>query len=194
MSAGHSIHCDPDADVCYRTLDFLGLPGYRVGEDGSVWTAWKRGGVPGKGKCRLSDQWNLMKLTPQHAGHLQVCLGPNRGSFMAHRLVLLAFVGPCPAGLEACHNDGNPANNRLANLRWDTRKSNAADKVRHGRSVTGEKCPHHKLTERDIPLIFELRSEGMSQQAIGERLGVVQSVISAVLRGESWKHVRLATA
>src|SRR5688500_4928598 len=36
-----------------------------------------------------------------------------------HRLVLMAFVGPCPAGMEGCHNDGNPLNNALDNLRWD---------------------------------------------------------------------------
>lgn len=49
-----------------------------------------------------------------------------------HRLVLLAFVGPAPAGTEACHFDGNPANNRIDNLRWDTRSGNTYDRVRHG--------------------------------------------------------------
>lgn len=49
-----------------------------------------------------------------------------------HRAVLTAFVGPCPSGMEGCHNDGDPKNNVLSNLRWDTHKSNELDKVKHG--------------------------------------------------------------
>ena len=55
-----------------------------------------------------------------------------------HQAVLMAFVGERPEGHEACHNDGNPANNVVANLRWDTRASNAADAVRHGRVPRGD--------------------------------------------------------
>lgn len=49
-----------------------------------------------------------------------------------HQLVLIAFAGPAPAGCEVLHNDGNPGNNRLANLRWGTRSENLYDRVRHG--------------------------------------------------------------
>jgi hypothetical protein len=50
-----------------------------------------------------------------------------------HAAVLEAFVGPCPPGMEACHNNGDSQNNRLDNLRWDTSENNNADKLRHGR-------------------------------------------------------------
>ena len=46
-------------------------------------------------------------------------------------LVMLAFVGPCPEGLEICHYDGDPSNNNIENLRYDTRESNIEDKKRH---------------------------------------------------------------
>ena len=73
-----------------------------------------------------------------------------------HRLVLMAFVGPCPEGMECCHKDGNPENNRLDNLRWGTKSSNTKDSIRHGtfrgkeniRGVnrwTGEGCKRRKL-------------------------------------------------
>ena len=55
-----------------------------------------------------------------------------RKSHQVHRLVLTAFVGPCPDGMEGCHNDGNPMNSRLDNLRWDTRSGNHLDKRKHG--------------------------------------------------------------
>lgn len=48
-----------------------------------------------------------------------------------HRLVLEAFVGPRPDDMDACHWDDDPTNNRLINLRWDTRKENGSDKIRN---------------------------------------------------------------
>ena len=50
-----------------------------------------------------------------------------------HRLVRLAFRGPAPKGHEGCHYDGDSLNNRLDNLRWDTRAGNVQDTIRHGR-------------------------------------------------------------
>lgn len=49
-----------------------------------------------------------------------------------HGLVAAAFLGPRPDDLEVCHNDGDPENARLDNLRYDTHAANEADKVRHG--------------------------------------------------------------
>jgi hypothetical protein len=44
----------------------------------------------------------------------------------------MGFVGPAPEGMEGCHYNGDPTDNRLENLRWDTRKANVADAIRHG--------------------------------------------------------------
>ncbi len=52
-------------------------------------------------------------------------------TMLVHRLVLLAFVGSCPDGMEARHLDGNTENNRLDNLEWGTPKENHEDRVRH---------------------------------------------------------------
>jgi hypothetical protein len=53
--------------------------------------------------------------------------------FKVARLVLEAFVGLCPAGMEACHFNDDPADNRLENLRWDTHSNNHYDLVRNGK-------------------------------------------------------------
>ena len=58
---------------------------------------------------------------------------------LVHRLVLESFVGLRPDGTEACHSDGNPGNNRLDNLRWDTHESNMADMRRHGTNRNAQK-------------------------------------------------------
>lgn len=61
-----------------------------------------------------------------------------------HRLVLDAFVGPRPTGMECCHNDGDPTNNHVSNLRWDTKSANCLDSVQHGTHHVSRRthCPH----------------------------------------------------
>lgn len=56
----------------------------------------------------------------------------NSPKLFVHRLVLTAFVGPCPDGMEGCHNDGDRTNNSVENLRWDTRAGNMQDAIAHG--------------------------------------------------------------
>lgn len=104
--------------------------------------------VSDRGRVRsLVSKWgplmapDLLDPSPGHGGYVWIRLTDGEGGKVdrgAHALVLSAFVGPCPDGMEACHRDGNPANNRLANLRWDTHQSNVDDTVRHGRVPRGD--------------------------------------------------------
>jgi hypothetical protein len=49
-----------------------------------------------------------------------------------HKMVLEAFAGPCPPGMESCHGDDNPQNNAWPeNLRWDTKDANLRDRMRN---------------------------------------------------------------
>lgn len=51
-----------------------------------------------------------------------------------HHLVLEAFVGPRPAPeMDGCHANDIREDNRLSNLRWDTKSGNARDAVRNMR-------------------------------------------------------------
>jgi hypothetical protein len=73
-------------------------------------------------------------------------------SVSVHRLVLLAFVGPCPDGLEGLHWDDDPANNRLSNLRWGTPGDNQRDCIRNGNhwKVNITHCPRgHEYTDEN---------------------------------------------
>ena len=70
-----------------------------------------------------------------------------------HRLVLAAFVGPLPEGKEVCHNNGNPGDNRLENLRYGTKSENNLDRVKHGTHHEARKthCPRgHRLTDPNL--------------------------------------------
>lgn len=74
-------------------------------------------------------------------GHLGVKLRRDgvATSFYVHRLVLEAFVGPCPPGMEACHWNDVPDDNRLSNLRWATKSENRFDCVRNGSDPNARK-------------------------------------------------------
>src|SRR5262249_29683708 len=136
--------------VGYRPV--VDIPGYFVGSNGSVWSLRIRG----KGKGLLSSECRLLSIyrRPYGARYCVVRLRAERGGKVVcryvHRLVLEAFVGPCPPGYVACHHDGNTANNRLPNLRWDTQSANMADQARHGRRLRGEASPRARFTEEEV--------------------------------------------
>lgn len=49
-----------------------------------------------------------------------------------HRLVMEAFVGPCPEGLQVLHADDIKTHNHLSNLRYGTSAENSLDAIRNG--------------------------------------------------------------
>lgn len=67
-------------------------------------------------------------------GYQQVSLtdGTTKTSLLVHRLVLEAFVGPCPEGQEALHGAAGQDINTPENLRWGTRTENNRDLILHG--------------------------------------------------------------
>lgn len=69
--------------------------------------------------------------------------GGERKICRVHVLVLEAFVGPRPDGLQGCHWNDIKTDNRLENLRWDTASANMHDKVRNGHchQTAKQKCP-----------------------------------------------------
>jgi hypothetical protein len=97
----------------------------------------------------------ILKLTASAKGHLYVGLSRDGvvTLYFVHRAALEAFCGPCPPEMEGCHGDGNPANNNLSNLRWDTRSNNHLDAVRHGTHSRTKRshCPRgHALVEPNL--------------------------------------------
>lgn len=118
-------------------------------------------------------------------GYLQVvlCRDGKQFSRHVHRLVLEAFVGPCPSAMEACHQDGDRTNNRADNLRWDTRRSNHSDKVTHGTAQRGERASNVKLTSRQV---LEIRNSAGSMASIARMFGVSCTTVRGIRRGRLW--------
>lgn len=122
--------------------DWRRVPGYDnylVSSEGRVWSI--------KRKC---VRGGLLK-PKTNSGYLWVALTQNRveRTLAVHWLVMWAFVGPPPAGMEIRHLDGGRANANLKNLAYGTRSENAYDRVAHGNHFQAEKthCPQgHEYT------------------------------------------------
>lgn len=161
--------------ITYKPIP--GFPGYEAGDDGSIWTL-KRGG-----RRRLSvreDEDGYLKA--------EVWVDGRRRNVGVHALVLMAFVGPRPAGMEAAHEDGNRQNNRPGNLRWKTPKANQGDRVRHGTHCRGDRHPHRRLSEAEVTRLRGGTGETYKQAA--RRLGVSYNAVRQAIKGETWRHLK----
>ena len=99
-----------------------------------------------------------------------------------HRLVLTAFVGECPEGMQCLHDDDDPTNNRLSNLSWGTPKKNNETINRNG-----ENNGRAILTEQDV---LEIRSSKLSTKELALQFGRSQKYIQNILRGVVWKCIQ----
>jgi hypothetical protein len=126
-----------------------------------------------QGRCRV---------TLSKDGAVKLCL--------VHVMVLEAFVcvRPCVES-QGCHNDNDPFNNALSNLRWDTRLGNEKDKIAHGTLARGERNGHAKLSEDDVTAIRLRLADGETQLAIAKDYGVSRSSILHIHVGSTWRHI-----
>lgn len=131
----------------------------------------------------------LRKLMTKEDGHIRITLGSKRRRHRdtcVHTLVAEAFIGPRPLGMHVCHNDGNPANNDISNLRYDTPKGNGADSARHGVMPRGVKQHRAKLTDE---IVREIRNSPLSFVVLGKKFGVSSHAIYCVKHKKTWRHV-----
>lgn len=115
-------------------LPIPGFPGYFADNEGDIWTAKRRGSQ------RIDFPLVKMHPCPSQKGYLIVCLRTDGRAYTmpVHQLVLMAFEGPKPDGMEGCHYpDSDKTNNRPENLRWDIHAENGKDRYR---DRTEKKC------------------------------------------------------
>lgn len=105
-----------------------------------------------------------------------------------HRLVLEAFIGPCPPGMEACHNDGNPRNNALSNLRWDTSENNSADKIRHGRANRGERHGLSYLKANVVKKIRKMHKKGIGYKKLAKLFNIPWGTARNIAANKTWRY------
>lgn len=111
-----------------------------------------------------------------------------------HRLVLQAFIGPAPEGMnDGRHLDGVTFNCALTNLDWGSHARNGQDMIDHGHANgpgDGSAHPRAKLTEE---IAIEARAEyatgRVTERALAKRYGVNVSTMHRLLTRQTWDHV-----
>lgn len=168
----------PLPENCKPIPEFLG---YCAHPDGYILSCHN-------GKWGYRDTWHrLHSGANSKYGRQVVVLGRNH-PFHVHRLMLLAFVGDCPVGMEACHNNGNASDNRIDNLRWDTKANNALDLRTHGK----KKGVNHPLAKLNDDIVREIRRRiagGETQQSVADALGIQRRNVGRVADRTRWGHV-----
>lgn len=168
MAERDSISAPSEKLVEYRPVP--GFPNYRVGDDGSIWS--NRG-----------NEWRNKLLTKDRSGYLVTSLSRDGKKYRksVHRLVLEAFVGPCPKGMEACHFPvRDKDHNVLGNLRWDTPDANRADAQTHG--MIGHAFTSEEV--REIRTIFA--AGGITAKQIARRFNANHATVCLILNGKTW--------
>jgi len=146
----------------------------------------------GKIKSFKYGKERILKSKRNKSGHLTIALHKNSTPhyFYIHRLVLETFIGPCPKGMESCHNDGNPSNNFIDNLRYDTKSNNQRDRIKHGTDQKGSNNNHSILTEEKVMGIKRDLTSGLSYTKIAKKYSVSKSAIAHINKGRSWEHIK----
>lgn len=124
----------------------------------------------------------ILKGSKTQDGYYQVTF--NGKTHRVHVLVLEAFIKKRPFRHDGCHNDGNPSNNRLDNLRWDTRKNNVADNIKHGTFIYGERQGRATLSNKSVIEIRARFNEGEPQNKLAREFGVSKQHLSRIVNNQ----------
>jgi hypothetical protein len=114
-----------------------------------------------------------------YLGVRPVVRGKNVQAYL-HRLVAEAFHGPCPAGSEVNHIDGNKANAEAANLEYVSHAENGLHAVRTGLVRIGERHPAAKLSDAEVNAIRLARAGGESGVSVARRFRVSAATVSEI--------------
>lgn len=102
-----------------------------------------------------------------------------------HLLVLEAFVGPRPVGMQGCHRNDDPSDAALSNLRWGTPESNHDDRKAHG-AQKGESHNLSVITEATARKIKAMLAAGESASSVALELGVKKHIVANIKYNHSW--------
>lgn len=159
----------PEFDSTIRYAPIPGFPNYMAGSDGTVWSS-------------LYGNWRMLHPTidANDTGYCRVGLRVD-GRYRyrrVHQLILLAFVGPCPSGLQVCHDpDPCRTNNRLENLRYGTPKSNSDDQLKHGTRCKSERRWNAQFTTESVLRVRALRKTEIFIKDIAKEVGATEAAV-----------------
>lgn len=163
------------------------FPGYSVDTNGNVYTRWKK---QGRNPAIICGIYRKMRPTIAREYKLVTLFKNGKPYYKkVHHLVLETFVGPCPDGMEACHDNNNKLDNSSTNLYWGTKSRNYQDRRKNNTTNDGERNGRAKLTNENVLEIRRRLTNGEKQIPLSIEFGVSQNKISQIKRRVNWKHI-----
>jgi len=145
------------------------------------------------GQVRSLRRGTIMSLCLNSRGYTKASLVKDgiRKEVPVHRMVLLAFVGPCPDGCESRHfPDQNRANCKLSNLSWATRRVNQRDRDTNGTNNKGINNSNARLSEKTVRYIRSIKQWSRAAAVkLAHELKVDPHTIHVIRNNRSWRHL-----
>lgn len=104
----------------------------------------------------------------------------------AHRVSWELHCGPIPAGLFVCHKCDVRSCVNPDHLFLGTQRENMLDMHGKGRAARGEESHYSRITEEQVHQARAMLKDGMLQREVAEKIGLTQTSVSRIKRGESW--------
>jgi hypothetical protein len=129
-------------------------------------------------------------------GGLHLILSDNNGTkktVKIHNLVLEAFVGKRPQNYEACHfPDSSYSNNKLSNLRWDTKENNERDKRYNNTDNRGERHGMAKLKNEQVINIKKMINSGRYRDSeIANMFNIDSGIVYSIKKQITWAWLKI---
>lgn len=168
-----------------RWADIPGYPGYQASDQGRIRSV-DREVVYSNGRRRKYP--GRVRKPFYRNGYPYLHVTFSSGNVLVPYLVLLAFVGPRPKGYEICHGNDDPTDNRLSNLRYDTRRENRRDIVSNNGTNT------QKLKPENVLEAVRRRKAGEKVKDLAAEYGVHVSTMRRAINGVTFTRVERSDA
>jgi hypothetical protein len=158
----------------------VGTWGYEISDLGNARCFRTMGGRP---------SMSARMLTPIVSGRYRA-VNIDRKMRRIGVLVLEAFVGPRPAGMDCCHGPKGQRDDSLTNVSWGTKSKNLGeDRRRDGTARFGEKTNLAKLTEAQVLEILRRYSEGETIGSLSDEFASCFGNVWHIVNRKTWKHL-----
>lgn len=168
-------------------LAHLGYPDHFISECGVVYTKKRRG------TSKLGELKKMKSVISKRNGREAILLTHNKAfkNFSVHRLVAISFIENPENKPQVNHIDGNPLNNHVSNLEWNTAKENTQHAFRCGLiNRSGAYNSQAKLDDMKVLTIKTLVLNGSRNNELSKAFGVKPNTISQIRTGHIWSHVK----
>lgn len=140
-----------------------------------------------------NEETNIyLKPSKTKLGYLRVHPHINKKhyNFFIARMVAEVWIANPDKKPFVLHNDNNPLNNHMDNLRWGTQSENIQQAYDEGRiNADGENNGQSKLTTIQVLVMREAKTKGFQIRRIARYFKMNEHYISQICLGKRWGHI-----